>query len=138
MQVNFKILLLSFILVLFLAPGMALACGKKQQHVLKPQIQSKTFLKRSFAQTEEGCRGGECIKECCHPKSHECGTDGCSGSCSGNLCSTVQYIVLSEIRFLSDFLNGFAWLAPDNSQFYYRNPVYSSGFHRIWQPPKIG
>ena len=153
MHGNFKILLLSLTLALFLAPGISLACSKKEKQVFKTQSQSKTHIKQScttihshsetvikqsFAAMQPSCDSTDCKDDCCHPKSHNCQTEGCSGNCSGNLCGSAQYTVLSDSRFLEDSRNEVLGYYDSNSNFYYHNPKYSGGFHTIWQPPKIG
>ena len=47
---NFKILLLSLTLALFLAPGISQACSTKEKQVIKTATSSQTFIKQSFAQ----------------------------------------------------------------------------------------
>ena len=135
---NFKILFLSLTLALFLAPGISQACSKKEKQVIKTATSSQTFIKQSFAQTQPSCDSGDCKEECCHPKSHNCQTDGCSGNCSGNLCSTAQYTILAYSKFLEDSKNEASGYDDKNSNFFYQNPHYSGGFHTIWEPPKIG
>lgn len=135
---NFKILLLSLTLALFLAPGISQACSKKEKQVIKTANSSQTFIKQSFAQIQPSCDSGDCKEECCHPKSHNCQTDGCSGNCSGNLCSTAQYTILADSKFLEDSKNEASGYDDKNSNFFYQNPHYSGGFYTIWEPPKIG
>lgn len=138
MHVNLKILFLSFTLALFLAPGISLACSKKDKQVFKSEAHAETFIKQSFATIQPSCDSGNCKDECCHPKSHYCQTDGCSGNCSGNLCSTAQYTILADSKFLEDSKNEASGYEDKNANFFYQNPHYSGGFHTIWQPPKIG
>ena len=138
MHVNLKILFLSFTLALFLAPGISLACSKKDKQIFKSEAHAKTFIKQSFAQIQPSCDSDDCKEECCHPKSHNCETDGCSGNCSGNLCSTAQYTILADSKFLEDSKNEASGYDDKNSNFFYQNPHYSGGFHTIWEPPKIG
>ena len=135
---NFKILLLSLTLALFLAPGISLACSKKDKQIFKSEAHAKTFIKQSFAQIQPSCDSDDCKEECCHPKSHNCQTDGCSGNCSGNLCSTAQYTILADSKFLEDSKNEASGYDDKNSNFFYQNPHYSGGFYTIWEPPKIG
>lgn len=135
---NFKILLLSLTLALFLAPGISQACSKKEKQVIKTATSSQTFIKQLFAQIQPSCDSGDCKEECCHPKSHNCQTNGCSGNCSGNLCSTAQYTILADSKFLEDSKNEASGYDDKNSNFFYQNPHYSGGFHTIWEPPKIG
>ena len=135
---NLKILFLSFTLALFLAPGISLACSKKDKQVFKSKAHAETFIKQSFATIQPSCDSGNCKDECCHPKSHNCQTDGCSGNCSGNLCSTAQYTILADSKFLEDSKNEASGYDDKNSNFFYQNPHYSGGFHTIWAPPKIG
>lgn len=135
---NFKILLLSLTLALFLAPEISQACSTKEKQVIKTATSSQTFIKQSFAQIQPSCDSGDCKDECCHPKSHNCQTEGCSGNCSGNLCSSAQYTVLADSKFLEDSKNEDSGYYSNNSNFYYQNPHYSGGFHTIWEPPKIG
>ena len=138
MHGNFKILFLSLTLALFLAPGISQACSKKEKQVIKTATSSQTFIKQSFAQIQPSCDSGDCNDECCHPQSHNCQTEGCSGNCSGNLCSSAQYTLLAYSNFLEDAKNEASAYYSNNSSFYYQNPHYSGGFHTIWQPPKIG
>ena len=138
MHGNLKILFLSFTLALFLAPGISLACSKKEKQLFKNRAHTETFIKQSCATIQRSCDSGNCKDECCHPKSHNCQTDGCSGNCSGNLCSTAQYTILAYSKFLEDSKNEASGYDDKNSNFFYQNPHYSGGFHTIWEPPKIG
>ncbi|MDQ0477123.1 hypothetical protein QF004_001645 [Chryseobacterium sp. MDT2-18] len=138
MHVNLKILFLSFTLALFLVPGISLACSKKDKQILKSEAHAETFIKQSFAKFHPSCDSGDCKEECCHPKSHNCQTEGCSGNCSGNLCGSFHYTILADSKFLEDSRNQAPAYDSNNSNFYYQNPSYSGGFHTIWQPPKIG
>lgn len=135
---NFKILLLSLTLALFLAPGISQACTKTEKQAFKTQAHTGTFIKQSFSTAQPSCDSGDCTDECCHPKLHNCQTEGCSGSCSGNLCSSAQYTVLADSKFLEDSKNEASGYDDKNSNFFYQNPHYSGGFHTIWEPPKIG
>ena len=138
MHVNLKILFLSFTLALFLAPGISLACSKKDKQVFKSKAHAETFIKQSFAKFHPSCDSGYCKDECCHPKSHNCQTEGCSGNCSGNLCSSAQYTLLVYSNFLEDSNTEASGYYSKNSNFYYQNPHYSCEFHTVWIPPKIG
>ena len=138
MHGNFKILFLSLTLALFLAPGISLACSKKDKQVFKSEAHAETFIKQSFATIQPSCDSGNCKDKCCQPKSHNCQTDGCSGNCSGNLCSTAQYTLLVYSNFLEDSKTEASGYDDKNSNFFYQNPHYSGGFHTIWEPPKIG
>ena len=138
MHGNLKILFLSFTLALFLAPGISLAYSKKEKQLFKNRAHTETFIKQSFATIQPSCDSGNCKDECCHPKSHNCQTEGCTGNCSGNLCGSFQYTVIAESKFLEDSKNEASADNSNNSNFYYQNPSYSGGFHTIWQPPKIG
>ena len=138
MHVNLKILFLSFTLALFLVPGISLACSKKEKQLFKNGAHTETFIKQSFATIQPSCDSGNCKDEYCHPKSHNCQTEGCTGNCSGNLCGSFQYTVIAESKFLEDSKNEASAYNSNNSNFYYQNPSYSGGFHTIWQPPKIG
>jgi len=138
MHVNLKILFLFLTLALFLAPGISLACTKKDQQAFKTATHEKTFSQQSSGTVPASCESGDCKDECCHRKSHNCQSEGCSGNCSGNLCSSVQYTVLAESKFLEDSKNEVSAYDAQNADFYYQNPTYSGGFHSIWQPPKIG
>ena len=138
MHRNLKILLLSFTLALFLAPGVSLACSKKDTQYFKKSVATGTFIKPSFAAMQLSCDSGDCRDECCHPLSHNCQTEGCSGNCSGNLCGSVQYTAATESKLLEYSKTEASGYYRNNSNFYYQNPHYSGGFHTIWQPPKIG
>ena len=135
---NFKILLLSLTLALFLAPGISQACNKKEKQVIKTATSSQTFIKQSFAQIQPSCDSDDCKDKCCHTKSHNCQTEGCSGNCSGNLCSSAQYTLLVYRNFLEDSKTEASGYYSKNSNFYYQNPHYSCEFHTVWKPPKIG
>ena len=135
---NFKILLLSLTLALFLAPGISQACSTKEKQVIKTATSSQTFIKQSFAQIQPSCDSGDCKDKCCHTKSHNCQTEGCSGNCSGNLCSSAQYTLLVYSNFLEDSKTEASGYYSKNSNFYYQNTHYSCEFHTVWKPPKIG
>ena len=138
MHGNLKILFLSFTLALFLAPGISLACSKKEKQLFKNRAHTETFIKQSFATIPPSCDSGDCKDKCCHPKSHNCQTEGCSGNCSGNLCSSAQYTLLVYRNFLEDSKTEASGYYSKNSNFYYQNPHYSCEFHTVWIPPKIG
>ena len=135
---NFKILLLSLTLALFLAPGISQACSTKEKQVIKTATSSQTFIKQSFAQIQPSCDSDDCKDKCCHTKSHNCQTEGCSGNCSGNLCSSAQNTLLVYSNFLEDSKTEASGYYSKNSNFYYQNPHYSCEFHTAWKPPKIG
>jgi len=138
MHGNLKILFLFLTIALFLAPGISLACSKKDQQAFKTPSHDQTFSQQSSAAMPASCDNGACKDKCCHPKPHSYPTEGCSGQCSGNICSSLQYPVLAECKFLYDAIKHEAGYPRSNSVFYYQNPTYSGGFHSIWQPPKIG
>ena len=138
MHGNLKILFLSFTLALFLAPGISLSCSKKEKQLFKNRAHTETFIKQSFATIHPSCDSGDCKDKCCHPKSHNCQTEGCSGNCSGNLCSSAQYTLLVYSNFLEDSKTEASGYYSKNSNFYYQNPHYSCEFHTVWIPPKIG
>lgn len=137
MNGNFKILLLFLTLALSLVPVTSMACSLTARQDVQLQPAATTFS-QSSQDSKPACDISNCEDECCHPKSHDCQTEGCSGNCSGNLCGAAQYPVLSDSRSLEDSKNQEYGYYDSNSNFYYQNPSYSGGFHTIWQPPKIG
>ena len=138
MHIDTKILFFCFILVLFLVPNFVFGCATTiKTHNVKMSLVALDFRQLS-AELQSECSRGDCKDECCHPQSHNCQSDGCSGSCSGNLCSSAQYTVLADSKFLEDSKNEAAAFGGKKANFYYQNPHYSGGFYTIWEPPKIG
>ena len=138
MHINSKILFFCFILVLFLVPNFIFGCAINSQADKVEKSSVALEFRQSSAELQPECSSGDCEDECCHPKSHQCSTGDCSGNCSGNLCSTAQYTILADSKFLEDSKNEASGYDDKNSNFYYQNPHYSGGFHTIWEPPKIG
>lgn len=121
-----KIFLSISILGFFLIPGEALACSSHTNEVVKKE-------KSCCADSSDGHHNKQtCKKDCCKDKE---GTDNdCSGNCGQTSChsSSPSY----WIHDIKDSQNAFLFES-EKSFPLYSQLFYSSGFHSIWQPPKI-
>lgn len=117
-------ILLIVMLGFFLTPTLTYACGKKTEKT------EKSCCEKSPSQTGD-------TKECCK-KSHsqnDKNDDGCNGQCGNSSCYcptiniTIAFPVFSELRH-SVFYT-------EKLSFFFTETYISSGFHSIWQPPKI-
>ncbi|WP_413512836.1 hypothetical protein [Myroides odoratus] len=121
-----KILLSISLLGFFLIPGEALACSSHTTEVIKKD-------KSCYDDSHHSNHLSTCEKDCCKDKT---GADtDCSGNCCQNYCqsSSPTYLIHDIKDSQEIFLFG------DKKSFpLYKQPYYSSGFHSIWQPPKIG
>lgn len=121
-----KIFLSISILGFFLIPVQASACSSHTTEVVEKD-------KSSCDDSSDGHHNKQtCKKDCCKDKE---GTDtDCSGNCGQKSCHSsspsfwAHDIYESQIAFVF-------W--DKKSYSFYKQPYYSSGFHSIWQPPKI-
>lgn len=121
-----KIFLSISLLGFFLIPGEASACSSHTTEVVEKD-------KSCCDDSHHANHTSTCKKECCKDKAD--GDTDCSGNCGQNSChsSSPTYLVHDIIDSQKAFLFG------DKKSFpLYKQPYYSSGFHSIWQPPKIG
>lgn len=135
MHGNLKILFLSFTLALFLAPGISLACSKKEKQLFKNRAHTETFIKQSFATIHPSCDSGDCKDECCHPKSHNCQTEGCSETVAETFAVLLN-TPFSLCNFLEDSNTEASGYYSKNSNFYYQNPHYSVNSIPLGNRPK--
>lgn len=120
-----KILLSIFSIGFFLIPGEVSACTSQTKEIVNE--------KSSCDDSSDGHHTeGSCKKDCCNEKEGE-NTD-CSGNCGQKSChSSSPTFWMHDIK---DSQNAF--LFENEISFPLHNqPYYSSGFHSIWQPPKI-
>lgn len=124
-----KILLSMFLFGLFLVPIEVSAC-----------VTSHTNHPKEIIKVEKSCcddssdghhNKQSCKKDCCKDNA---GDSGCSGNCGHNSCHSSSPTYL--IHGIQDSQK--ALLFGDKKSFpLYKQSYYSSGFHSIWQPPKI-
>lgn len=107
----------------FLTPMLTFACGKSHTKTEKSCCDKKT------SQTDK--------KDCCKNKSshNEKDNDDCGGKCGNSSCHCPT-ISFGFVPTLSE--HKYNVLVVSKRQFFlYTNTYLSSGFHFIWQPPKI-
>lgn len=97
---------------------------------------------KSSATTEQACckkEKSQDDKSSCSSKSHAQGNhdaDDCSGKCGNSSCQCPAVIIWGYISSISELK--YKLLTVPHKQFLlYTDPYISSGFHFIWQPPKI-
>ncbi len=121
-----KIFLSICLLGFFLIPVEASACSSHTTEVVKKE-------KSCCDDSHHSNHTNTCEKDCCKDKTG--GDTDCSGNCGQNSChsSSPTYLAHDMIHSQKAFLFG------DKKSFpLYKQPYYSSGFHSIWKPPKIG
>lgn len=117
-------IMLIVMLGFFLTPTLTYACGKSHTQTEKSCCDKKT------SQTDK--------KDCCKNKSshNQKDNDNCGGKCGNSSCHCPP-ISFGFVPTLSE--PKYSVLVVSKRQFFfYTNPYLSSGFHSIWQPPKIG
>jgi len=117
-------IMLIVMLGFFLTPTLTYACGKSHTKTEKSCCDKKT------SQTDK--------KDCCKNKSshNQKDNDNCGGKCGNSSCHCPP-ISFGFVPTLSE--PKYSVLVVSKRQFFfYTNPYLSSGFHSIWQPPKIG
>ncbi len=118
-----NILISICLLVFMLTPVAVSACNSTS---LKGSRIEKLSCNRHQGKTS-------CKKECCHHKQH--GNSGCSGNCGKSSCqnSSTTFCIYNSFKYSQNIYNF------ENKKSFpiYKQPFYSSGFHSIWQPPKI-
>ena len=117
-------ILLIVMLGFFLTPTLTNACGKSHTKTEKSCCNKKT------SQTDK--------KDCCinHTDNNQ-NNDGCDGKCKNHSCHCPTVCFGCTLPFTSE--PKYSILVVSKKQFFpYTNPYPSSGFHSIWQPPKIG
>lgn len=108
-------------------PTGAFACGAKSENI------ESTCNEQPNSEMQN--------KGCCDTEKGQCGHSGkdCDGKCGNPSCncpsnsSNCPYFV---VLFFAQFSQVGLILSKPN--FYYQDTYYSSGFHSIWLPPKIG
>ena len=107
----------------FLTPTLIYACDKPVEKT------EKSCFKKETSQSDK--------KDCC--KSHsqkDKNDDDCNGKCKNSTCHcptaplTLALPFVAEIKYHNFFL--------EKITIAYTITYISSGFHSIWQPPKIG
>ena len=120
----FNILFSMCLLGLFLIPVEAAACTSHTKETIKKE--KPCCDHSSNDESKQACK-----KDCCKDSGED---SGCSGNCGAKSCHNsspthcIQNLKYSHSTFL--FEN-------EKSYSFYKQPYYSSGFHSIWQPPKI-
>ena len=115
--------MLIVVLGFFLTPTLTYACGKSHTQTEKSCCDKKT------SQTDKN--------DCCKNKNshNQKDNDDCGGKCghSSCHCPTVSFSFIPSTPELKYNL-----LVVAQKQFFlYSDPYISSGYHSIWQPPKI-
>ncbi|ASV79774.1 hypothetical protein CMU73_04005 [Elizabethkingia anophelis] len=121
-----NILLIIFVLGVFLIPGQSYAC---KTHAKKQVIEQASCCEHHDSQDKETCK-----KKCCQEKKD--GTNPCSGKCGSHSCQNSSQnfsVTLPFTKCLGEQFN----IEDEKSYSPYKQPYYSSGYHSIWQPPKI-
>ena len=117
-------ILLIALLGFFLTPTLTYACSKSHTQTEKSCCDKKT------SQTDKN--------NCCKNKSshNQKDNDGCGGKCghSSCHCPTVSFSFIPSTPELKYNL----LVVAQKQFFFYSDPYFSSGYHSIWQPPKIG
>lgn len=114
------------------------ACGTKNAYLSVKVISGKVLIKNQSFNKNKECQGENCKSNCCNKGTRKHSSKDCSGKCGGHGC--ISSHSFSGFACLNNFLRvNFEIILPlQKSSFFYQNPVYSFGFHKIWQPPKIG
>lgn len=120
----FKIFLSISLLGFFLIPGEASACSSHSTEVIKKE-KSCSSKSSDNHHAEQACK-----KDCCKENAD---TD-CSGNCGQKSCHSSFSTFWMHDN--ADSQNAFLF-ASERSFSLHNQPDYSSGFHSIWQPPKI-
>ena len=121
-----KILLSMFLFGLFLVPVEVSACTSHTKEIIKEE--KSCCDHSSDHQSKQACK-----KDCCRDSAED---SSCSGNCGAKSCNTsAQTFCAHQI-----FENNYRLFGYEDKNLYpsYKQPNYSSGFHSIWQPPKIG
>lgn len=121
-----KIIFSILILGLFLVPVEVSACTSHSNP--KTIKKEKSCCDHSDHQSKQACK-----KDCCKDKE---GDSGCSGNCDARSCHTTAQTFC--VHPIVGYSNNVFEYEDKNSYPSYKQPCYSSGFHSIWQPPKIG
>jgi len=127
MSRTLNILLSMFLLGFLLVPGEISACTSHTKEINKKE-KSCCDDSSDDNHTEQDCK-----KDCCKDK--EDGNSDCSGNCGQKSCpNSFPTFWMHDIK---DSPNAF-FFESEKSYSLYKQPSFSSGFHSIWQPPKIG
>lgn len=123
---KFHIILIIFVLGFFGTPTSSYACGTKS-----------TKTEKSCCKKNKESNKAE-KKSCCKKKSAN-NSDGCDGNCNDSDCScpTTNSTVFA-LTFYTELYKQTTFPQNKISKSYYNETYLSSGFHSIWQPPKIG
>ena len=120
-----NILFITFLLGFFLVPIEASACSFYTKEIIKKE--KSCCDHSSDHQSKQTCK-----KDCCKDNG---GDSSCSGNCSAKSCHNSAQTFCAQI--VGNSYHTFKY-EEENSYPSYKQPYYSSGFHSIWQPPKIG
>lgn len=121
-----KILPIIFLLGFFLVPAEVSACTSHTKESFKKE-KSCCDHHSSDRESKHACK-----KDCCKDSA---GDSGCSGNCGAKSCQTSAQSFWVHQIFGGSY-HAFEY-ETKNSYYFYKQPYYSSGFHSIWQPPKI-
>ena len=115
-------IMLIVVLGFFLTPTLTYACGKSHTKTEKSCCDKKT------SQTEK--------KDCCknHTDNNQ-NNDGCGGKCKNASCHCPTAPLAFALTLDAGMKNHFIVL--EKLTIGYTQSYISSGFHSIWQPPKI-
>ena len=141
MAKRFSIVLV-IMLGFFLMPTLSYACGKDH----KKNAQSHTAATHSQTTISIGSKANSCCdkktsqtekKDCCKNKHSQNNNDNddCNGKCGNSSCHCPA-VAFGFILYSSELKYNLA-IVPQKQFFLYSDPYISSGYHSIWQPPKI-
>lgn len=132
------ILSLIYILAFLLVYTSSQGCETVEKPLSKVMVTGKTFITKSPLKKISECTGENCNAGCCDKGAHKHGSKDCNGSCNSSGCAMGHsFSGFANLNNLLGF-NSLVIAYRKKSSFYYQNPIYSFGFHNIWQPPKIG
>lgn len=116
-------ILLIALLGFFLTPTLTYACSKSHTQTEKSCCDKKT------SQTDKN--------DCCKNKSshNQKDNDGCEGKCGHSSCHCPTITLTIALPFVSEMKHHIIVL--EKLTIGYTQSYISSGFHSIWQPPKI-
>jgi hypothetical protein len=115
-------ILLIALLSFFLTPTLTYACGKSAKKT------EKSCCDKTTSTTDK--------KDCCKTHSeNDNNNDGCEGKCGHSSCHCPTITLTIALPFVSEMKHHI--IVFEKLTIGYTQSYISSGFHSIWQPPKI-
>ncbi|MEZ0006440.1 hypothetical protein ABH942_001810 [Flavobacterium sp. 28YEA47A] len=112
--------MLLVMLGIFMMPESSLACGKTSQ---KKNCTKEITTSKKHKDT------------CCENKDS---SHSCKGKCKNTSCVCPVSSVNAVVFMYQEFANNLFPSTEKRLEFYHTEADFASGFHSIWQPPKIG